>query len=397
MQMAATSERSAVPAITEVEYKERVARIQQAMGEQGVDALVLFSDPIRSSSVRYVVDFWPIDGFSDIAFAVVILPREGEPTLFASEMNLLWAREVATWFEAHAFSELPRHLLALRDRIGKGTVGVTGLGFMPVALHETIRGSLGMASIKLKPAEGLLAPLKARKSAAEIALLRRAGELTVVLLDAVGEAVQMPGPKSERDVARHAAQAILAAGGDRPAMDLQIQSGPHAAYNNIRSTDRMIEEGDSILIEGGVRYGSHVTDIARGATVGEVQPRQLEIIQVAAAALEAGCAAMRPGMTAGELNSVIEQSLVDSGYLEFSAEARGYGTGHGIGTDIEEEEPWIRPGSSFVLEENMAIALKASIFVPGLAGVRVEDNVLVTPGGAEVYTPYPRVLQWTTA
>ena len=61
--MAVTSERSAVPAIAEAEYKERVARIQEAMGEQGFDALVLFSDPIRSSSVRYVVDFWPIDGF----------------------------------------------------------------------------------------------------------------------------------------------------------------------------------------------------------------------------------------------------------------------------------------------------------------------------------------------
>jgi Xaa-Pro aminopeptidase len=99
-------------------------------------------------------------------------------------------------------------------------------------------------------------------------------------------------------------------------------------------------------------------------------------------------------MTAGELNSVIEQSLVDSGYLEYSAEARGYGTGHGIGTDIEEEEPWIRPNSSFVLGENMTIALKASIFIPGLAGVRVEDNLVVTPDGGEVYTSYPRVLQW---
>jgi Xaa-Pro aminopeptidase len=382
-----------VPGIAEAEYRDRVARIQAAMTDQGYDALVLFSDSIRSSSVRYVCDFWPIDGFSDIAFAVVTLPREGAPTLFASEMNLLWAEEVA-WFGAQPFSELPRSLIALRDGIGKGTVGLTGLSFMPVPLHETIRGALGLGSISVRPAEELLAPVKARKSEAEIALLQRAGELTIVGLDAVHEAMQMPGDKTERDVAAHAAQRIIAAGGDRPAFDIQIQSGPHSAYNNIRSTDRVIREGDSILIEMGARYGSYVTDIARGATVGAVDPRQVEIIEVAAEALGKGCDAARPGISAGALNDVVEQSLVEAGYLEYSAEARGYGTGHGIGTDIEEEEPWIRPGSTFVLEENMAMALKASVFVPGLAGVRVEDNVLVTSDGAKVYTPYPRVITW---
>ncbi|HWT82991.1 MAG TPA: M24 family metallopeptidase, partial [Candidatus Methylomirabilis sp.] len=67
---------------------------------------------------------------------------------------------------------------------------------------------------------------------------------------------------------------------------------------------------------------------------------------------------------------------------------------HGIGTDIEEEEPWIRPGSEFVLEEGMVFALKASAFIPGLAGVRVEDNLLVTASGCENLTPYPRILKW---
>ena len=391
--MRMTAGRRTVPSITEAEYRERVVRIQEAMGDQGFDALVLFSDSTRSSNVRYVVDFWPIDGVSDIAYAVVILPREGEPTLFASVMNLLWAEEVA-WFGARPFSDLPGALLSLRDAVGNGTVGLAGVGFMPVHLHETIKGALGLGQIAFRPAEGLLSPIKATKTEAEIALLRRAGELTVVGLDAIHEAVQASGEKTERNIAAYATQKIVEAGGDRPAFDIQIQSGHHSSYNNIRSTDRVIRPGDSILIEMGARYGAYVTDIARGATIGDVDPRQLEIIQVAADALGKGCDAARPGITAGALNDVIEQALVEAGYLEYSAEARGYGTGHGIGTDIEEEEPWIRPGSDFVLQENMAMALKASIFVPGLAGVRVEDNVLVTADGAQVYTPYPRVLEW---
>ncbi len=308
-------------------------------------------------------------------------------------MNLLWAQETG-WFRALPFSELTGQLLDLRERVRGGTVAVSGLSFMPVAMHTVIEGALALRGVAIRPAEDIVAPIKARKSPAEMALLRRAGELTVVGLDAVHEAVTDSAEKTEREVARHAAAAMFAAGGEGPAFHIQIQSGPHSAYNNIRSTDRLMVSNESLLIEMGARYGAYVTDIARGATIGEVEPRQHEIIEVAASALAAGCDALRPGMTAGELNEVIEKSLVDAGCAEYSAEARGYGTGHGTGVDIEEEEPWIRPGSPFMLEEDMAIALKASIFVPGLAGVRVEDDLFVTRDGADVYTPYPRVLSW---
>lgn len=380
-------------AIAVEEYQDRVRRIRESMQDRGLDALILFSDSIRNSSVRYVVDFWSIDGYTDISRAVVILPLDQEPNLFVSQMNLLWAEEVS-WFPAKPFSSLAGDLFNLRSKVGTGRVGVCGLSFMPVEMYDAIRGAFALSPIELVPAESLLGPIKATKSPAEIAMTRKAGELTIVGLNAIKSAIADPGPKTEREIAAYAAAAILQAGGDRPAFDIQIQSGPHSAYNNIRSTDRRVRPGDSVLIEMGANFKGYVTDIARGATIGHVDPKQIEIIQVAADALTAGCEALRPGLTAGELNAVIENSLVSAGYADYSAEARGYGTGHGIGTDIEEEEPWIRPGSRFVLREDMVMALKASIFIPGLAGVRVEDEVLVTGGGAEVLTPYPRVLTW---
>ncbi|MGH2693374.1 MAG: M24 family metallopeptidase [Actinomycetota bacterium] len=380
------------PGIEEAEYRARVERIRERMREHGLDALLLYADSTRQSNVRYVVEFRPIDGYSDISMAVVLIPAHGEPTLFVSFMNLLWGQEVA-WFPARTLEELPAELHRLRTDLESGTVGVAGMPLMPVGVHEAIRGAFALSKVETIAAEHVMAPIKARKSRGEIRLLRTAGSLIAVALDAIKEAVHEPG-KTEMDVARAATVAIIEAGGDGPAMDIQIQAGLHSSYNNIRSTDRPISPGDSILIEMGTRYKGYVTDIARGATVGEVDPRQVEIIEVAASALEAGCRAVRPGITAGALNDVIEQALTEAGYREFSAEARGYGTGHGIGTDIEEEEPWIRPGSTFVLEQDMAIALKASIFVPGLAGVRVEDNILVSDSGADVYTPYARVLHW---
>ncbi len=379
--------------ITTDEYRSRVKRIQDAMRDSRYDALILFADSTRSSNVRYVVDFKPIDGYSDISMAIVLLPVESDPTLFVSQMNLLWAEEVS-WFSARPFREMAGELVILRSKLDKGKVGITGLNFMPIGVYEAIKGVFGMSSISIANAETLLGRIKAKKSATEIKLLRKAGELTMVGLDAIKKAACSKDPRTEREIAFFATQEMLAAGGEGPSFDIQIQSGPHSAYNNIRSTDRLVSPGDSILIEMGAKYRGYVTDIARGATISPVDKRQVEIIEVAAATLNEGCQAIAPGITANELNTVIEKALTKAGYLEYSDEARGYGTGHGIGTDIEEEEPWIKPGSEFVLEENMVFAFKASIFIPKLAGVRIEDVVLVTKNGYENLTPYPRVLTW---
>ncbi len=265
---------------------------------------------------------------------------------------------------------------------------------MPAGVAELLRGAFGMSGVEIVAAERFMGRIKARKSPAEISLLRKAGELTLVGLDAVKQGVCRLPRKTEREIARFASQEIFAAGGDGPSMEICIQSGPHSTYNIMKSTDRVVTEGDSILIEMGAKYRGYVTDIARGATVGVVEERQEGIIMAAAHALDEACATLRPGVTAGDLNSVIAGSMAKSGYGEYSEEAQGHGTGHGIGTDIEEDEPWIRPGSEFVLEEGMVFALKASAFIPGLAGVRVEDNLLVTASGCENLTPYPRVLKW---
>ena len=161
------------------ELRDRVARIQAAMREGGYGALVLYGDSTRTSNVRYVVDFRPIDGYTDISQAVVLVPAEGQPELFVSQMNLLWGLE-ASWFGARPFAELPEALLAARRSLSANRIGVAGFSLMPGAMEDVIRGAFGLGSVIVEPAEELLAPIKARKSPSEIALLRQAGELVAV-------------------------------------------------------------------------------------------------------------------------------------------------------------------------------------------------------------------------
>jgi Xaa-Pro aminopeptidase len=99
-------------------------------------------------------------------------------------------------------------------------------------------------------------------------------------------------------------------------------------------------------------------------------------------------------MAAHELNAVIQQALVKSGYERFSSEARGHGTGHGTGMDPEEEAPWIGPGNTTILQENMVFTLKSTITVPDVGGLRTERIVRLTSTGVEALDRFPMELHW---
>ena len=99
-------------------------------------------------------------------------------------------------------------------------------------------------------------------------------------------------------------------------------------------------------------------------------------------------------MLAHELNAVIQQDLVRSGFEPYSSEARGHGTGHGTGMDPEEEAPWIGPGNETVLAENMVFTLKATITMPGVGGLRSEHIVRLAPDGIETLDNFPLRNYW---
>jgi len=110
--------------------------------------------------------------------------------------------------------------------------------------------------------------------------------------------------------------------------------------------------------------------------------------------VEAGIAAARPGITAADLNAVVQHELVRLGYEKYSGEARGHGTGHGTGMDPEEESPWIGPGNTTVLVEDMVFTLKATITVPEVGGLRIERILRLTRAGCETLDSFPIELYW---
>jgi Xaa-Pro aminopeptidase len=375
--------------ISGAEYRGRLDRARAAVEAAGLVGLVAFGDCWRGANVGYFTEFRPLDGVSDIANALVVLPVHAEATLVVSEQCLAYAASV-TGFPVRPFRDLDP-VLAPLARDPEGRVGLAGAAYVPAGVRDRLMGSLGGAA--LEPT-AVLADLKAVKSPAELRLLRKAAELTDLAMATIRDTLADGRPHTERELARLADAAMIAAGADRTAYDSMVQAGPRSAYNLARPTDRVLRPGDLVMTDIGARYRGYVADGGRGFTYGPASADKRAIVAAAAAAVEAGLAAARPGMPATELNAVIQRALVESGYERHSGEARGHGTGHGTGMDPEEESPWIGPGNRTRLAAGMVFTLKATITVPGVGGLRTERIVHLAETGADPLDAFPMRLHW---
>lgn len=376
--------------ITADEFRSRIANVRSAVERAGFAGLLAFGDCWRGANICYFTEFRPLDGVSDIANAVLFLGVDDDPLLFVSDQCLMYAASVTT-FPVVSFRELGDRLRTFARAHPAGKVGLAGQAYIPASVFDRIKDGLG--EMELRPTS-VLAEIKAIKSDAEVRLLRRAAALTDSAMAAIRDTLGDGRPHSERELAWVADRAMLAGGADRTAFDSMVQTGPRSAYNLARPTDRRVQPGDLVMTDIGARYRGYVADGGRGFTYGPAAAEKKAIVAAAARAVEAGLAAARPGLVASELNAVIQQALIKSGYEQFSSEARGHGTGHGTGMDPEEEAPWIGPGNTTVLEENMVFTLKSTITVPGVGGLRTERIVRLKAGGVETLDQFPMELHW---
>ena len=372
------------------EFRARITKVRAAIDKAGLVGLVAFGDCWRGANVTYFTEFRPLDGVSDIANAVLLLGVDEEPVLFVSEQCLMYAASVTT-FPVVSFRDMGDHLRKFAGAHSNGKVGLAGQAYIPAGVLDRIKEGLGDLDLQ---ATAVLAEIKAIKSDAEVQLMRRAAALTDSAMAAIRDALADGKPHSERELAWLADRAMLAGGADRTAFDSMVQAGPRSAYNLARPTDRLVQPGDLVMTDIGARYRGYVADGGRGFTYGPTAPEKMAIVAAAARAVEAGLAAARPGIAATELNAVIQQALVKSGYEKYSSEARGHGTGHGTGMDPEEEAPWIGPGNTTILQENMVFTLKSTITVPNVGGLRTERIVRLTAGGVEALDKFPMECHW---
>ena len=227
------------------------------------------------------------------------------------------------------------------------------------------------------------------KDASEIATLRDAAARLTGVAESAFRSIR--SGVTEREVAGSIEMAMRAAGYERLAFDTIVASGPNAALPHYRAGTRILTAGDLVVLDFGGVLDGYCSDLTRTVSVGAPTPDALRLHAAVRDAQRAAMEAVKPGVPATSVDGAARGLLESRGL----GNAFGHGTGHGLGLDIH-EEPRVGPprshSASVQLEPGMVFTIEPGAYLPGMGGVRIEDDVLVTGDGCEVLTSVPREL-----
>ena len=249
------------------------------------------------------------------------------------------------------------------------------------ANHEVLRES----GVTLVPRRGLVESLRAVKEPGELEAIRQASRITDRVYERLAEE-QFSG-RTEKELVWRMTELFHELGADEPAFAIDIAAGPTAASPHAVPGDRVVQEGDLVLVDAGARLDHYCSDCTRTFAVGEVSDSLREIYAVTKEAQQAGLDAVRAGTTGREADASARAVIADAGY----GENFGHGLGHGLGLLVH-EAPILRPESSDTLEPGNVVTVEPGIYLSGLAGVRIEDLVVVTDDGCEILSTFTKDL-----
>lgn len=360
--------------MTSTALAARVAKVRELMVAGGIEALLLsvgadlpyFTGYLAPQLERLTMAVVPSDGP-----ATMLVPRLEAPKIVPHPEVFA----VRPWDETENPVALAVGLIGDRRRLA---VGEQTWATFVLQLQD----ALGDASFV--GAAGLTGELRMRKDDAEIAALRRAGQVADAV--AVGLADTRFSGRTERELAQ-LVMAMCVAKGHHVAWPPIVASGPNAASPHHEPGDRVVSAGDCVVVDFGGQVDGYYADTTRTFHVGEPADEFALAYEVLRSAQQAAVEAVRPGMTAESIDEAA-RSVIDTGGF---GEHFIHRTGHGIGLEIH-EHPYVVSGNQRVLEPGMTFTVEPGIYLPGRFGMRIEDVVCVAAHGVERLNESPREL-----
>jgi Xaa-Pro dipeptidase len=362
------------------ERRGRVEKARRLMTEQGVDALLMSggTSMIYFSNVRW----W----LSERMMALVV-PARKDAFVVCPAFEEERAREqlelgpfggdtqVYTW-EEH---DDPYALVAkgLRDRgIVGGKIGIEEKTYFVYA------NGIAQAAPTFTPVDAIpiTAGCRGVKDAHELDLMRFASGVTLRAYKAAYEAMEEGMTQTEfADLVSKAHQRQGYRGG------AGVQVGEYSALPHGSATPQVVREGSILLIDGGCGVEGYRSDISRTFVLGEPTPKMRKVFDIELRAQSAALAAARPGVACEAVDAAARKVIEDAGY------GPGYKyfthrVGHGMGMDGH-EWPYLVKGNKLPLQPGMTFSDEPGIYIRGEFGVRLEDDMLITDDGAELFTP----------
>ncbi|MGD8397840.1 MAG: Xaa-Pro peptidase family protein [Anaerolineae bacterium] len=367
----------------ETTYGARLAALQRLEMENGVACVALmpganlryFTGLATHPSERPTVAFLPAEG--PPAFVLPVLEAPAAAGHLPEGARLYTYRDEEG--HEHVFQQAAAELALAGQAIG--------VEFLAMRLLESQRIQQAAPGCRLLATEPWLPKLRMVKDETEVAHMRRAVEMAqTAMQQLLDDGAIRPG-RTELEVAADLQIALLQAGGQGEAFRPIVVAGPNAASPHAEPSDRPMAPGELVIIDWGTVYAGYRSDITRTFVLGEPTPEMVEIHDAVLAANQSGRLAARPSMPAQQVDRMARRAIAAAGYGDYFI----HRTGHGLGLETH-EPPYLVEGNLEILEVGMTFTVEPGIYLPGVGGVRIEDDVVVTEDGSESLTTLPREL-----
>lgn len=348
-------------------YEKRRTQLRRALKRQGVPALLATHVP----NVTYLTGFTGDDSF------LYVGPQEA--VLISDPRYETQIADECPGLDVEIRPPGVSMTAATGARIAAG--GATAVGVEASSMTIALRDQLAeqSPSVEWIATKDLVEQLRAIKDRAEVELIRQAIRCAERGFDVLVATLQ--GEMTERQIAHDLEHQMRKFGASGCSFPPIVAAGSQAALPHARPGARVVGEHHHLLVDWGADVAGYKSDLTRVLVLSKLPPKLKRVYEVVLQAQAAAVAAIRPGAICRDVDAAARDVIAAAGL----GPRFGHGLGHGIGLEIH-EAPRMGVGVDLPLAAGMVVTVEPGVYLPGVGGVRIEDDVLVTPDGREVLT-----------
>ena len=320
---------------------------------------------------------------------LMILKKDDYPLFLLPELETPKLESLSFPYNVITYNDEPQSLDdAIRKArqlvpIKENTIGVepTIMRYLEMKILKEI-----FPNVEFVSSETILTELRIEKSEEEVANILKAIEIAEIALKNTIPTIK-PGC-TEREIASELIIQLLREGShiDLPFPPI-VASGPNSASPHAIPGNRQLVYGDLLIIDWGANFSGYASDLTRTFAIGNINPELERIYSIVLKANETALEAAKPGQSAHNVDYSARKVIEDASYGKFFI----HRTGHGLGLEAH-EAPYISQNNHHILTPGNVFTIEPGIYIPGLGGVRIEDDVLITEKGNKILTSYSREL-----
>lgn len=343
--------------------KHRIEKAKLILKHQDLDALLVLTDYNR----RY------LSGFTGTSGALII--TRSEQFLFT---DFRYTEQAAKQATEYAIVEQQGDLMSTLQRHIKDN-DYQNIGFEGHIVSYDTYVKLNEGSHQLKPIGEAIEHIRMVKDEGEIANIKKAAEIVDKAYEYILTVAK--AGMTEKELKALLESKMLHLGADDTSFDTIVASGYRGALPHGVASDKVIASGDMVTLDFGAYYNGYVSDITRTFAVGQPSDEMIKIYNIVLKAQKTAVSQIKSGMTGMEIDKIARDIIAEAGY----GENFGHSLGHGIGLEIH-ERPMLSHKADNILQPNHCVTVEPGIYVNGLGGVRIEDDILIQENGGQCFT-----------